>query len=182
MSTENKKKLDKITLKNLQSENSNIVSDTLNKLSESGNSTYIPVLIELLHSTQNDEIRKRITRLLAELKHSDAIPLIIEAIENKQYVNELQHLVSACWENGMDYSKYLSVFTDLIIGNDFLVAFEAYTVITNMTGKISEDMYLEESQKIKAAMENAEDNKKQIMKDILNFLPSLEQGIEPLSF
>ena len=181
MTEEEQKKVNKETIKKLQSPNSELVANTLNQLEESGNSAYIPILIELLHSTKNSEIKKRISRLLAELKHSDAIPLIIEAIQNKQYVAELQHLVSACWENGMDYSDHLSLFTDLVIENDFLVAFEAHTVITNMTGKISEAVCQKESKKIEVALPLAEENKKQLLLEILDFLPAFEQGIEPMS-
>ncbi len=93
--------LDKTTLTNLQSDNTALVGDTLNELRETGNAAYVPFLVELLHATDNDDIKNRVVRLLAELKHSDAIPLIIEAIKNGQYADELQYLVSACWENGI---------------------------------------------------------------------------------
>ncbi len=182
MTTEKSKKLNSETLSNLQSNNSELVTETINELSESGNSAYIPILIELLHSTDNQEIKKRITRLLSELKHSDAIPLIIEAIQNKQYANELQYLVSACWENGMDYSSHLSLFIDLVIENDFMVAFEAHTVITNMTGKISKAICDTETRKIKEAILVAPEDKKQLLMDLLDFLPVLEQGIEPQEY
>ena len=181
MTAEKQKKVNPETIEKLQSPNSELVANTLNQLGESGNSAYIPVLIELLHSTKNSEIKKRISRLLAELKHSDAIPLIIEAIQDKQYVAELQYLVSACWENGMDYSDHLSLFTDLVIENEFLVAFEAYTVVTNMIGKISEEVCQAEVKKIEAALTLVEESKKQLLQEILDFLPALEKGIEPMS-
>ena len=179
MKTEDSKKIKNNTIDNLQSENPGLVTETLNQLSEAGNSAYVPILIELLHSTDNQEIKKRITRLLAELKHSDAIPLIIDAIQNRQYANELQYLVSACWENGLDYSDHLSTFIDLVIENDFLIAFEAHTVITNMTGKISEAIYENESRKIKDAMLRADDKKREFLQDLLEFLPALKEGIAP---
>ena len=182
MNPEHSKKINSNTVSNLQSHNTALIRKTLDELSEKGNSSYIPLLIELLHSTENLEIKKRIARLLSELKHSDAIPLIVDAIQNKQYVNELQYLVSACWENGMDYSNHLSTFVDLVVDSDFMLAFEAQTVIINMTGKISEAIYEREIKKIKGAMPAAEENKKQILQDLLNFLPELKEGISPETF
>jgi len=101
----------KKVLNNLQSEDSLLVIETIKELRETGNSNYIPVLIELLHSTDNPEIKQKIIRLLAELKYSDAIPRIVDAIQDKKYASELKELVSVCWENGLDFSQYLSLLS-----------------------------------------------------------------------
>ena len=82
----------------------------------------------------------------------------------------------------MDYSNYLSLFTDLVIEQDFMVAFEAHTVITNMSGKISNEICEKESRKIKEAIAGAGEQKKQLLLDLLDFLPALEAGIEPQQF
>jgi len=182
MTKEDSAKISQDTITNLQSSNAELVNETINQLSESGNSAYLPFLFELLHSTSNDEIKRRIARLLAELKHSDAIPLIIEAIKNKAYTKELQYLVSACWENGMDYSEHLSLFIDLMIQHEFMIAFEAHTVITNMTGKISAATCEQESTKIKNALAQVSEENRQMLEEVLEFLPLLEAGIEPQSF
>ena len=182
MASEQAKKLNNDTIQNLQSANSEVVADTLNQLSETGNSAYIPFLVELLHSTQNPEIKKRVTSLLSELKHSDAIPLIIEAIQNQKYTDDLQYLVSACWENGMDYSAHLPLFVDLMLEQDFMVAFEAHTVITNMTGKISSELCGELTQKIQAALPSVDEGKRGLLEEILDFLPALEAGIDPMEY
>ncbi|RKD88448.1 HEAT repeat domain-containing protein [Mangrovibacterium diazotrophicum] len=182
MTKEDSAKINQDTITNLQSSNAELVNETINQLSESGNSAYLPFLFELLHSTSNDEIKRRIARLLAELKHSDAIPLIIEAIKNKAYTKELQYLVSACWENGMDYSEHLSLFIDLMIQHEFMIAFEAHTVITNMTGKISAATCEQESTKIKNALTQVSEENRQMLEEVLEFLPLLEAGIEPQSF
>ena len=182
MTTEKTPKINNKTIDKLNSENSNTAIQAISELKETGNAHYVPVLIELLHSTNNPEIKSNITLLLAELKQSDAIPLIIDAIENKKYANELKQLVSACWENGMDYSLHLPLFIDLVIEHNLNVAFEAYTVITNMSGKISQAIAEKESRKLKEAMLVANSQKKELMHDLLDFLPAFEKGIEPQAF
>lgn len=179
MTTEKTKKVNTNTLNRLKSKDSNVAIDAISELGETGNVSYIPILVELLHTTNSNEIKSRIARLLAELKQSDAIPLIIDAIENKKYASELKYLVSACWENGMDYSTHLSLFIDLLIEQELLVGLEAYTVITNMTGKISKEIAEKESSKMKRAMLEADDQKKELLHDLLHFLPEFEQGIDP---
>lgn len=179
MVTENSKKTNPRTIQILHSGNPVIVSAAIEELREGGNVAYLPVLFELLHSTRDEEIKRSISGLLAELKHRDAIPLLMEAIQNRQYATELRTIVSACWENGLDFSEYLPVFVDLVIESEFIVAFEAYTVVTNMTGKISNAIQEKESSKIKQALQNADSTKNELLQDLLYFLPQLEEGIEP---
>lgn len=160
-------------LKGLQSTDSLMVIGTLEELRVSGKVSDIPVLIELLHSTPNPEIKSKITSLFANLKDSDAIPLIVEAIENQKYAPELKVLVSSCWENGMDYSNYLSLFVELLTGSDFRVAFEAYTVILNMTAQIEKAKVDLEVDRLEQAMHTTTDQKKELMLEVVDFLRSL---------
>ena len=160
-------------LQGLRSANPLKVTETLDELRVSGKVADIPVLIELLHSTQNPEIKTRITSLFANLKDADAIPLIISAIQNPKYAPELQKLVSSCWENGLDYSNYLSLFIDLLIENDFLTAFEAYTVIMNMTTKIEQAKIKIETDRLEKILSVTTEEKRPLILDTIEFLPSL---------
>jgi hypothetical protein len=160
-------------LKNLQSANLLKVIGTLEELRISGKVTDIPVLIELLHGSQNPEIKMKVTGLLANLKERDAIPVIMEAIQNQKYAPELKELVASCWGNGLDYSNYLSIFTGLLIESDFLVAFEAYTVITNMTTQVEQAKIDIEIARLENAMVASSEQKKPLLLDVIDFLPSL---------
>jgi hypothetical protein len=162
-----------LILKGLQSTDLETVIETLEELRVSGRTTDIPVLLELLHSTRNTEIKSKIVALFSNLKESDSVPFIIEAIQNQKYEPELKLLVSCCWENGLDYSKYLSIFVDLLIFSDFLIAFEAYTVITNMTTTIDQAIIDIEIEKIDQAMHATIVEKKALMLDVVDFLPSI---------
>ncbi|OFX51740.1 MAG: hypothetical protein A2066_10985 [Bacteroidetes bacterium GWB2_41_8] len=163
----------KSILKGLQSADSIKVIETIEELRVAGKASDIPILLEMLHLSQNAEIKSRIIALFSNLKESDAIPLIIEAIQNQKYAPEMKELVSCCWENGLDYSKYLSLFVDLLIESDFLVAFEAYTVITNMTTTIDQATIDAEIEKIDQAMHTTSAEKKALMLDVVDFLPSI---------
>jgi hypothetical protein len=173
MAGENTSNDHKNVLSGLESSDSLKVIETIEELRVSGKVADIPVLIELLHLSENSEIKSKITNLFANLKESDSIPLIIEAIQNQKYAPELKELVSCCWENGLDYSNYLSLFVDLLIDNDFLVAFEAYTVLMNMTAKIDQRKLDIEIEKLEISMQNASEEKKGLMMDVIEFLPSI---------
>jgi hypothetical protein len=160
-------------LKGLESADSLKVIETIEELHTSGKTTDIPLLIEFLHLTQNPEIKSKIISLFANLKESNAIPLIVEAIRNQKYEPELKELVASCWENGMDYSDYLELFIDLLIENEFIVALEAYTVIMNMTAQIDQQKIDIEIDKIEKALAQSSEQKKPLMLDVIDFLPSI---------
>jgi hypothetical protein len=160
-------------LKGLESSNSVKVIETLEELRSSGRVSDIPLLIELLHLTNDPEIKSKITDLFNTLKESDAIPLIIDAIQNQKYAPELKELVTCCWENGLDYSNYLTLFVDLLIESEFLVAFEAYTVIVNMTAKINQQKLDVEIDRLEEAIRVSDGQKRELMLDVVDFLPSI---------
>ena len=162
-----------IILKNLKSVDSEKVIETIEELRVSGRTSDIPVLLELLHSSENAEVKSKITSLFGNLKDSAGIPLIIEAIHDQKYAPELKQLVSCCWENGLDFSNYLTIFVDLLIEQDFLVAFEAYTVITNMVTVIDQAKIDVEIEKLDHAMHTTTEEKKVLMLDVIDFLPSI---------
>ena len=160
-------------LKGLESADSLKVIDTIEELRNSGKASDIPLLVELLHLTQNPEIKSKITGLFANLKESDTIPQIIEAIQNQKYSPELKELVACCWENGLDYSNYLSLFVGLLIDNEFEIAFEAYTVIMNLETQIDQQIIDQEIDLLEQALSSAPEQKRQLMLDVIDFLPSI---------
>lgn len=157
----------------LHSTDAEKVIESLEALRVAGRTSDIPVLLELLHTSQEKEIKSKIIGLLANLKEKSSIPVLVEAIQNERYAPELQQLVSCCWENGLDFSTYLPVFVDLLIEKDFLVAFEAYTVITNMEKTIDQRLIDVEIEKLDLAMFGVSDEKKVLILDVIDFLPSI---------
>jgi uncharacterized protein YjgD (DUF1641 family) len=160
-------------LKGLESADSLKVIDTIEELRNSGKASDIPLLVELLHLTQNPEIKSKITGLFANLKESDTIPQIIEAIQNQKYSPELKELVACCWENGLDYSNYLSLFVGLLIDNEFEIAFEAYTVIMNLETRIDQKIIDQQIDLLEQTLSSAPEQKRQLVLDVIDFLPSI---------
>lgn len=172
-------KTDKNTIKILESGNQKLIETAIEDLKENGNPAYIPFIIEILHSTDNEEIKKKILRLFSDLKQRNAIPELMKALQNKEYQKEWESLIQVCWENGMDYSKFLPLFTDLAISGDFMTALDSCTVITGMTGEISDITFQTESRKIKEALLTEKSKKKEILQDILEYLPQLKEENNP---
>lgn len=160
-------------LNGLNSADPEIVLQTIEELRVEGQTSDFPILLEMLRNVGNHEIKSKIIALFANLKDKETVPLMVEAIQDERYAPVLQQLVSACWENGMDFTRYLPVFVDILIEKEFLVAFEAYTVITNMETPIDQVLLDIEIDKLDKAMLSASDERKALMLDVVDFLPSI---------
>jgi hypothetical protein len=165
-------------LSDLKSTDIEFVIETIGQIKESGNSIILMALIDLLHdSPQNIEIKKAILDLLAELKDIASIPTLISAIKNEKYINERKELVASCWQNGLNYNEYLPLFIDLIISEDFLVAFEAFTVIENMYGIVPEEVIELEVVKIQNALIGADEQKAYLLNNVLTIIRDIPEEI-----
>lgn len=160
-------------IKRLYANNTAQTISAIEEISQSGNSQYIPMLIDTLNNSNNVDIQNKIVKLLSEIKHKDAVEELVKAIENDKYLKIQRALISACWENGLDYTPYLSTFIQLLINGDYMTAFEAFTVIENSEGMLSQTSMNEYLQQLRSALDGANDERKHLIHQIIQYLPSL---------
>ena len=165
-------------LANLQSTDPEFVLETIGIIRESGNRLIMEGLLELLHNTPIPEIKKSILTLFSELKNKESVPLLVSAITNEKYRDEQKELVACCWQNGLIYNNYISVFIDLVIHESFLTAFEAFTVIENMFGNIPDEIINQEINKIEKSLLNASEEKTYLLKGLLTIIREIPEEQE----
>jgi hypothetical protein len=125
-------KIDEQIKKNLFSVKTDIVLSAIEAVQKKGNKLYIPILLDLLNSSPEPEIATEIKNLLGTVKDKESINGFMRAIEDERYKPIRKSILTACWQNGLDFSTFLPVFIDLIINEDWETAFEAFTVIHNL--------------------------------------------------
>lgn len=143
------------------------VISALNEIKERGNLAYLPLLFSLLNSNPEPEVEKEITNILGTLKIKNAVPVITEAIRDPKYKPIQKKLITACWQNGLDYRPYLPVFIDFIIQEDWETGFEAFTVIENMENFPDQDLVDLSIEKINKALPETTDKKRYLLQEIL---------------
>ena len=161
------KKPDQNIINNLFSSQTDIVVSTLQKIKKTGNKTHFPLLLDLLISNPEKEIEKEIKKILGTIKVKETIPGFIQALDNNKYKTIQKTLLTACWQNGLDFSDNLPFFVNLVINEDWEIAFEAFTVIENMKQFPGKEILKQVSGKINKALENATDQNKYFLKEIL---------------
>ena len=162
-------------LSKLKSKDSDTVLQGIEKIRESGNRYVLAEMIELLHDTKNEEIKKSILNLISELKDKESIPVLVEAVQNEKYYDERAELLACCWQNGLSYNEYLSVFIDLVINEPFIISFEAFTVIENLYGKIEDEVIEKEVLKIAEAIKHADEQKAYLLNGLLTIIRDIPE-------
>lgn len=121
----------KIMAKKLQSSKTDEVLFTIKQLRNTGDSRIMPFLFELLATSKSPQVKSSLIGLLNDLKNKDCRPEVIKALKNNKYQSIHKEILTTCWQSGLDYSADIELFIDLFIKRDFLVAFEAFTIIDN---------------------------------------------------
>ena len=163
----NNEKIEKRIQQNLFSANNDVVIGAINEIKERGNRLYLPLLFELLNSLPEKKVVKEITELLGTIKSKDSVNSFIRAIEDERLKNIRKLLLTACWQNGLDYSTYLPVFVEQIINEDWEIAFEAFTVIDNLEYLPSHAIIQIAIEKINRALPFANEQKQYFLKEVL---------------
>lgn len=152
---------------NLFSTNSKAIISAINSIKEKGNKLYIPILFDLLNSNPEKEIKDEICNVLSTVKDKETIDSFVHAIENKKYQPILKTILTTCWQNGLDFSNYLPIFVDVIINEDWEIAFEAFTIIDNWEFHPKQEIIDKSKVKIKAALKSATEQKTYFLQEVL---------------
>lgn len=156
-------------IKKLNSGNKKVILETLTSLRKIGKTAEIPYIIALLQSN-DEQIKKEANSFLNDLNEQEVAPLIIDAIKDKKYKNEKNILLSACWQSDLNFTEYAEDFVNIVIHDDYLTAFEAFTVLENMAPEINIAVLKKLIIKIQNVLKNIEKDKETLLLELIKVL------------
>lgn len=163
----NTQKLDSHIKNDLFATNTERVISAINRIKERGNKLYLPMLFELLASQPEAEVEKEIEKLLSTVKSKDTVPYFAEALENEKFKSIQKTLLTACWQNGLDFANYLPVFVEIVITGTWENAFEAFTVIDNLEHLPDPQIVDQTIDRIHLALKTANEQNQYFLREIL---------------
>jgi hypothetical protein len=163
----NGSRIDKNLEERLLSGRNVTVITALDEIKAKGNVAYLPLMFDLLCSNPDDQVEKEILNILGSLKVQDAVPFMAEALRTPEYKAIKKKILTACWQNGLDFKNYLPVLIDLIIEEEWETGFEAFTVIENMENFPEQNIIDLSVSKVYAALSNVSGKKKYFLSEIL---------------
>lgn len=123
---------------------------------------------QLLLNSKSENVIEELRFFFNDIKEKNAIPEIIELIQSPEYKSVQFHLVSSCWQSGLNYTDFFDVFVEIIISEPYLEAFEAFTVIDNCEGNFNSAKCKSLLRKLKTSMSG--DDKDLLIKETINLL------------
>lgn len=131
--------LEKSWISSFESSNKNRILTALHEVRNAGSVKILPVLLNLVNQTSESEISREIINLVGDLKSAEAVPILAKSLKENDFGDYQGEMVAACWQSGLDFSNYLSVFTELFIKGDYSTAIEAFTVIEGSVSNANEE-------------------------------------------
>jgi hypothetical protein len=165
-----KKKPDQAVLKDLWSADDKLVLQTIHKLRTTGNLTYVPDLLRLLGQAPSEPVEKELVRFLADIKDPLVIPMIVNGLQNAEEKPSLAGILSAIWQSGLDYSKYIDLFIQLFLDGNYLVALESFTVIEQSIEHLSDEEMTDNRNRLLAGLDRVSEDKKPLARELVNLL------------
>ena len=171
-SSEQKKKSEilKRQISILRSGNTKAITDILDEIREDGDISILPEIFELMLVGADDSVNKKCTTLLCDIKATDAKIFFIDAIKDVKFKPILNQLVSACWQNGLQYADEVLLFADILLKEEYIVSIEAFTVIENSIGDMDDKKRAELIVSLETGLKVSDKEKEPLIKELIRVI------------
>ena len=156
----------------LANSNAKELIETIKEIKHSGKPQILPLVIRLLNKHKSDEVGKEVLILLGQLKDVNVIPFIIDEIKSTNSDAYKAELIMTCWQSGLDYSEYITDFTQEFISGDFQASIESFSVIEEWIHNATKET-VEQSRKLLINnLENTPEEKKAFYIELIKLVES----------
>jgi hypothetical protein len=167
-----KKKIDKKWIRNLESENTDVVVSTLDSIRKEGFIDYLPIIADLFVKEKSATVRDKISSVFQDLKDTRGVQGIMELLKHTSN-NELKSmLLTACWSSSLDFSGYLEDFVDIALEGEYMQIFEVVTVVENFEHIPSQDQLDRSLKRVETNIMESSDLKGEMLNQLLLVLKS----------
>lgn len=153
---------------------SNSIADIIDAIFTIGDRGYLlalPILLELLQTTNNHAIRDAIAVTLRELKDERAVEPLVSLIKDPKTARHRGTLLYAL--EVFDCAPFLPLLVDLVITGKFEVSHQAFLLIESIESEIDDETWTTSLREVKEALKQAEGEKADLLEELLDlFEPS----------
>jgi len=169
-----KEELNRLTEKDqisrLRSGNVTAILTTIKEIRSSGKVSILPVLFDLLRDEPEESVYNELQRFLNDLKNKEAVAYLVEAIRNPDYLTIRKELVASCWQNNLGYSEHAELFFDIVLEADYETAIEAFTVIEDLLGSLTEGERKLFSGKVRKQLPRVNEIKRPLVNELIRMV------------
>ncbi len=147
-----------------------VVDDVLKIIREEGNVKILPALLEFYSQNKDTALGKKAFQVISDIKDSNSVPVIIEAIDNQDFKNIRKDLLSLCWQMRLDFSPYLEKFVKIFLDGDIEEALEVFTAIENFEHPIAPELIDRQIALLKDNISEVDEFKKNLLVELVRIL------------
>ena len=152
----------------------------VSRLKVHGDESVLEPLLDKFIATDNNELKNEILIFFSELKSTKAPEVIMSLLKKDKFKEPLALFLNTLWNSGLDYSQNIADLCQIAIDGDFMVTFECYTIIDNMTDSEFEEEDINDSLILlkEYFSGNQEDSQKNaIVQDILAIVSGISMSL-----
>ena len=165
----------KEAVKNIESKNDIKIVEGIKLLRESGKPEAVELITNLLRNEISEEVKKECTKFLNDIKDQFASKYIVEEINKNTDKELLGILVSCAWQNNLDFSEYMETFARIVLQEEYLIAFEAFTVIENNIDRLPADKANHIEDIISKGLKSVNKEKQLMIKELIEVIKDVKK-------
>lgn len=162
--------LEKEWVQMLTSMDDGTVLTALHQIRNSGSVRILPYVIDLLKNELKEKLAEHILQFIAEIKTQDAVPVMIESLNDLEKTPYFARYLSACWQSGLDFSTHIIRFTEIFVRSDYETCLEAFTLIEESLYNATEDARIKCLQHVKNANSKIEQEKYPLYQELIRII------------
>ena len=167
-------KKDTEIIKGLQSKNETVIIETILKLRNTGHIIYLEDVFKAYSNDFQESTKKVFLEFISDIKTGEATGYIVSFIKNLKNEDDIALFTSCCWQSGLDFHNYIDFFIDLIIGSNYQVSIEVFTVIENCMHNLENDVINRQVIKLKNSIKNVQNKKKPLLVELIKTFQSFQ--------
>lgn len=172
ISIEKNKIITQIT-QDLKSDDEVIVLKALVRVRDKGKTEILEHLFDLFEKTESEKVKTEVKKILADIKDSYALEVIIEKLRTgSDSLNEV--LLYALWNSNLNAVDYIPEIIDAAKNGNYMIALESLTVLENLDGPFSNEKLTEAQFILNEYFSEGVDEKETLMRSILDVILKLE--------
>ena len=106
-------------------------------------------------------------KVLVDVKDNKACPYFVDAVRNFKGQEHFHQIVSSCWQNGLDFSRDIQIFIDLVIEQDILTAIEAFSVVEENISSLDPSERESKAFYIQSKLKVLDEERKKLVSELL---------------
>lgn len=105
------------------------INKAVDEVGEFGFLGVIPVLFDVFQATNNAYLQDKIVKVIMDVHNKNAPKIIISELISREWPLNLEKVLAAIWQSGLDYGPFLEDFVKFVRSKDLTVCVEALTCI-----------------------------------------------------